>query len=281
MLGSLCSVTAGRKLLFTIILLYLVSRGIRRSHNYQRSDNYVQPSFWGQTFLLWCPLSLPPSRLHRFSANACIDVLAPRWKSMDDCSLTDFCHAASQHWEAAHSRWMMLAQQTQINVFCLAVSVPSESTLNSCLRLFDGLVHSTTLNDQKLVSYECKANGDCQISSCFASFGFFFFLQNKMNLTGNYCLLKERGLNLKIVLTSLTLLLSRYRPLCSVTFFSKTQNVLMCWWEQCSPEELAPAPQELISCHWKTLFVGRIPAERRCSFMESTKECERKVRFPA
>lgn len=179
MLGSLCSVTAGRKLLFTIILLYLVSRGIRRSHNYQRSDNYVQPSFWGQTFLLCCPLSLPPSRLHRFSANACIDVLAPRWKSMDDCSLTDFCHAASQHWEAAHSRWMMLAQQTQINVFCLAVSVPSESTLNSCLRLFDGLVHSTTLNDQKLVSYECKANGDCQISSCFASFGFFFFCKTR------------------------------------------------------------------------------------------------------
>lgn len=48
------------------------------------------------------PLAMPPS--FTFSPKACIDGLAHQWKCMDDCPLIDFCHIASQHWEAVHWR---------------------------------------------------------------------------------------------------------------------------------------------------------------------------------
>lgn len=47
-----------------------------------------------------CTFPLPP----RSTINACIDGLAHQWKCMDDCPLIDFCHTASQHWEAVHQR---------------------------------------------------------------------------------------------------------------------------------------------------------------------------------
>lgn len=68
----------------------------------------------------------------------------------------------------------------------------------------------------------------------------FFFLQNKMNLTGNYCLLKERGLNLKIVDWLIIALTLPSSVLCHIFLQnSECPNVLM---RAVFPRRTGPSP---------------------------------------
>lgn len=77
--------------------IYFARKKINKIHHlFSRSISFCRLHF--------SPPSSRASLLRHSPPNACIDGLPHQWKCMDDCPLIDFCHTASQHWEAVHWR---------------------------------------------------------------------------------------------------------------------------------------------------------------------------------